>query len=215
MSKQRVYRIPRPTTRAIRQDEFTGQLNVWLIRWCYKALRKGLNLNEIDLRLYCEDKVSEYVVSDYDSFMGSGSLKSKTPGQITETQAEQIIDTVVGYVLDNYDPAEFAKIQARRAAKRRRFHASAIRSMMDHSIAETAAALGCSPSTVSRLRRQIRSTPLGALALQMGKALRSARGAVSRVFPSVQGSSLAPVTLRSGRSNDVLARLGVSLISTA
>lgn len=148
--------------------DFSSQVNSWLIRRSYRAIRNGLPLDGEAVNEYCWSLLEPMIVSDYDTFMGSGSFKAKG-GKLTEVQAARLVSSVVPFVLEHYDPAEFSRSQARRAAMRRRFDGAHLITAMRLTKARAAAVLGCSTATVGRLRRRARTSPLVMFRLLMEK----------------------------------------------
>jgi len=161
--------IPTPKAVPYAKRTFAQQVNVWLIKWSYRALRSGLPLTHDVLEEYCWNKVARYVVSDYDHFTGGGINKG-LGSRVTESQATNIIESVVQFVLNNYDPAEFSQIQRTRGLKSRRFHVADLAKHAHLSIKKAAEAIGCSPSTVSRLRRMIKASAIGRLTEMLRQA---------------------------------------------
>lgn len=162
-------RIPVPKAVPYSKVPFSYQVNSWLIRWSYRALRAGLPLTEEALSEFCWAKVSRYTESDYDVAMGGGVTKHLW-ARLTETQALATIAGAVRYVLATYDVAEFSKIQAARARKSRRFHVSDLAKHAHLSIKQAAAAMGCSTATVSRLRKALKASALGRLTVLLRQA---------------------------------------------
>lgn len=159
MPRRTRYRIRPPGTNRAGKS-FTAKLNSWLIRECYAAIRAGASKDAESLESFCWSRVDSYLVSDYDVFTGSGSLTAP-PGTLSTSQAVQIVTSVVGFVVENYDPQEFSRIQRARARRRRKFTVEMLSKISGLSLKKTAEMLGCSTSTVSRLRRAYAATPLG------------------------------------------------------
>lgn len=121
----------------------------------YSALRKRrLALTPEAIEDFCWDHWTAPTISDYDAQMNAVSTKYV----ITSTKRDDLISGVVSHVMAHFDEEAFRERQ-RAIARRPRpgGRVSSVEKLLDlpegMSIPQQASALGCSISTINRLRR--------------------------------------------------------------
>lgn len=124
-----------------------------MIRAAYKALRQGkITLDEASVRQVAEDVWFAPLISTYDAVTGGSGFRPKNA--LTHEQAEDLTSDVVAFILAEYDPKTFSRIQRMRARARWGLKPTAddLSSFPGMSKAQQAKALGVSTSTIARFR---------------------------------------------------------------
>lgn len=136
------------------RKELYPELSKIMISVLYSALRAGYTSDD-DLQTYVYEILGDLCQSAYER-----KTNGKDMCALQDDAFDVLLDKQIVFARMHYDEKAFSKIQALRAASKRKFEVKDLLKVANLSIKESARVLKCSTATVSRLRRMAKILPI-------------------------------------------------------